>query len=100
MTMEISLEDAETWTAMLNMITNYIEGKISNYALEETEILHHEEEEMYVIVHYWNRGVRTHKTIMTPYGKMIWTSDGTPKNLILDIMNTVVELYTLTCSDD
>jgi hypothetical protein len=89
--MNITEEEKEVYTDMLDVMTWRLEKEISNYELEEYEDLLDEHEGYISRSLKWSRGTKTHGIVLNPWGQFRWVQEKTPQNLLVQISNANLE---------
>tara|TARA_B100002051_G_C16689495_1_gene614637 strand:+ start:968 stop:1333 length:366 start_codon:yes stop_codon:yes gene_type:complete len=86
--MEKSVQNATT----LEMFTRCIEAEVSNYELVKTENLHDEEYDMVLNMLLFSRGNDDWTIVIGPHGEIRSVQKDTPRDLILQVHNTLTDL--------
>lgn len=76
----------------LDRITIHLDEYITSHVIESIEDLYYEEENQMVRCIEWNHGIRNYKLVINPQGQIIWHDKGFPRNLAIDISNSVIDM--------
>ena len=88
----MTVTDREEMVEMMDHITFYLERNITNYELEAAEDLHDEDLDQIVRALKWTRGDKQHFVTITPFGFIRHVDKAAPKNLVIQMSNSVLDL--------
>jgi hemolysin-activating ACP:hemolysin acyltransferase len=88
----MTIDEESYYKESLSHLESILESNISNYALDDSEELYDEDNDLSLRALKWSRGDKEWYVVITPFGQIRSAHKDAPHNLIIQISNTLVDV--------